>query len=313
MALSDGKRQGSAPSSVLRERAGKMRWFHALDLGDFQTSGRFPLGTPQNRTLYPVIDLLGHVDVKGLDCLDIGTAHGLIAFGLTFRGARRVTATDVTDEVSPPWALAQLALGVDVEYVTQTTFENILERLAGRQFDIIVCAGVFYHMLNPYDAILKCRRLLRPNGLLFLESAYIPEESRPIMDFNAASGAKKEIYTYWVPSRAALLGMLRLAGFDPLAQRSLTKPDRLAIVARNTIWTEVRGRSEICRRMHEIGLQAASVSAVPEGVPSAAVYNGPQDQVELDWAHYEPDWPTHPKKMDDVVGKTTWMSTNHNY
>ena len=290
-----------------------MKWFHALDLGEFQTSGRFPPGTPQNRTLFPAIDLLRHIDLDGLECLDIGTAHGLMAFGMAFRGARTVTATDVMDEVSPPWALARQALGVDIEYVTKTSFQNILEELSGRQFDLVVCAGVLYHMLNPYDAILKCRRLLRPNGLLVLESAFMADESRPIMDFNAASGAKKEIYTYWVPSRTAMLGMLRLAGFDPLAQRSISKPDRAAIVASNVAWNEVRGRSEICHRMHETGLQASDVPSSPVGIPSTARYTGPEDSVVLDWATYEPDWPPHPTNMDDVVGKTTWMSRDRNY
>jgi hypothetical protein len=110
-----------------------------------------------------------------------------------------------------------------------------------------------------------------------------------------------------------MLGMLRLAGFDPLTQRSLSKPDRLGIVARNVPWNEVRGRSTMTQRTHEKGLQAASVATQPEGAPSDVVYSGPQDAVELDWADYEPDWPPHPKTMDDVVGRTTWMSPNHNY
>lgn len=299
---------GDLMDGSVREQAAKMKWFHALDLGAFQTSGRFPPGTPQNRTLFPVMDLLQRVDFNGLDCLDIGTAHGLSAFGMKLRGAGSVTATDVMEERSPPWELARTALDLDIEYVEATTFENILTRLAGRKFDIIVCAGVIYHMFNPFDAILKCRRLLKPNGLFLLESAYISTEERAILDFNPASEALKEVYTYWMPSRSAMLGMLRLTGFDPLADRAITKPDRLAILSKNVAWAEVRQRSPLTVRMHDIGIYATDAQNEPQGEPSTAQYSAQEDSMHLDWNAYVPDWPPHPKAMTDVVGKTTWMS-----
>jgi 2-polyprenyl-3-methyl-5-hydroxy-6-metoxy-1,4-benzoquinol methylase len=300
-------------SDALRAEAASMRWFHALDLGGFQTSGRFPPGTPQNITLYPVMDLLQHVEFEGLDCLDVGTAHGLSAFGMKLRGARTVTATDVMDVRSPPWELARRALDLEVDYLPDTTFENIYSRMPGRKFDLIVCAGVIYHMFNPFDAVLKCRRLLKPNGILVLESAYLPNEQRSILDFNADSVALKEVYTYWMPSGPAMAGMLRLAGLDPLADRSVRKPDRLAIIARNVAWENVRERSDLCVRMHEAGLYATDAIREPEGEPSPAQYSGPTDSVVLDWRSYIPNWAPHPVEMRDVVGKTTWRSTQRNY
>lgn len=288
----------------LRSRANKMGWFHALDLGGFQTSGRFPPGTPQNRTLFPAMDMLQHVDFNGLDCLDIGTVHGVSAFGMKMRGAKRVVATDVSPQMSPPWALAREALKLDVEYVPDTRFTNILERLKGQKFDVIVCAGVIYHMFDPFDAVLKCRQLLKPNGLLLLESAYDSKEKRAILDFSPHSGTLKEIYTYWVPSRLAMLGMLRLTGFNPLAERWIINADRLAIIAENVAWNAVEGRTALMTRMHEKGVWATDVTPEPEGPPSKARYTGPRDAQLIDWQTYAPNWPPHPKAMQNVVGKT---------
>lgn len=302
-----------AKKPSLRSRAAKMKWFHALDLGHFQTSGRFPPGQPQNITLFPVMDLAQHINFGGLDCLDIGTAHGLSAFGMKIKGANRVVATDIVEERSPPWELARQALRLDVEYVTGVTIANILDKLPGQKFDVVIIAGVIYHMLNPFDALLKARKLLKRNGLLILESAYLSKEERPILDFNAESVALKEIYTYWMPSRKAMTGMLRLAGFDPLAERSIAGPDRLAIIARNVAYNEVRDRTDICQRMHETGIWDPDVIDVPPGPLSSATYSGPTGARVIDWNTYVPNWAPHPIEQKDVVGSTVWMSSQRNY
>jgi tRNA (mo5U34)-methyltransferase len=144
----------------LIQRAAMLKWFHVIDFGDYQSSGRFPRGTKQNVTPFPVMALLEHIDLRGLTCYDIGTANGLSAFGMKLKGAARVVATDV-GEVGEPFALARELLALDVEYVANTSFDNILAELPEHSADLMVCAGVMYHMLNPFDCILKARGLLR--------------------------------------------------------------------------------------------------------------------------------------------------------
>lgn len=289
----------------LRDAASRMKWFHALDLGGFQTSGRFPQGRPQNITLFPVIDLLQYVDVTGLTCLDVGTAHGLTAFGLKLRGAERVVATDTLED--PAFLLARRALQLDVEYLPRASISTTEAKLPGQQFDLVVIAGVIYHMLNPMDAILKARRLVKPYGLLVLESAYDPTEERPVLELNAESARYSEINTYWMPSRTAMLGMLRLAGFNPLAERYILRPGRLAIIARNVPFAEVENRTALCARMHELKLCDPESVSVPVGEQSPIKYVGPRDVQKIDQQSYVPNWPPHPKRMDNVVGTTAWI------
>ncbi|MEM8770355.1 MAG: methyltransferase domain-containing protein [Pseudomonadota bacterium] len=287
----------------LKTAASRHTWFHALDLGDFQTPGRFKQGGPQNITLFPALDLMQHIDFTGMDCLDIGTVHGLSAFGMAMRGAKSVTATDVLEEMSPPWRIAREALKLDVDYLTETTFDNILERIPDRKFDVIICTGVLYHMLKPTDAVIKCRQLLKPNGLLVLESAYMGQETRPIMELNAVTGSMKETTTYWRPSRSSMLGILRMVGLDPIAERSIDNPDRLAVLARNVPFSELRGRPEFLKKIHERGLWTNDVDVVPQGSPSSVSYSGPDDVQKLDWNSYKPNWSPHSDGSKEIVGK----------
>lgn len=213
----------------LLERASTMVWFHAIDFGGVRSAGRFPEDQPQNCTLYGVMDLMKHIDFNGLDCADVGAANGLLSFHMKSCGAKRVVATNAT-VASPGLSIASELLGIEVDLVSSATFANILEKLPLHSFDVLICAGVLYHMLNPFDCILKARRLLKRDGLLILETAYDSAVEAPTIHFNSASGKLQEIFTYWIPSKSAVLGMLRLAGFDVLAIRAINAPGRIAVI-----------------------------------------------------------------------------------
>jgi 2-polyprenyl-3-methyl-5-hydroxy-6-metoxy-1,4-benzoquinol methylase len=297
----------------LIERAGKLKWFHAIDFGDCQSSGRFPVGSKQNITLFPVMALLGGIDFSGLTCYDVGTANGLSAFGMTLKGAARVIATDV-GEMGQPFSLARELLGLNVEYVPHTSFDNILTRLPEHSADLMVCAGVMYHMLNPFDCILKARRLLKRDGLLVLETAFHSSDKGATLDFNAVSGRLKEVYSYWTPSESTVLGMLQLAGFNVIATRSMRKPDRLGVLARNVPLDELLAVSEMTAKLHRAGIYDPCFKGeLPETPASTAKYHGPEDHVVLDWQVYEPDFAPHPRVMRNVLGSTTWRSVNRNF
>lgn len=276
--------------------AGKgLRWFHSIDFGDWVSPGRLP-DRPANLTLFPVMDLLQHVDVRGLDCIDTGCADGLSSFGLKMKGAERVVATDIWDNISHTFSISRDVLGLDIEYFSQTTFENILTKFTPHSFDIMVCAGVMYHLLNPFDCILKARKLLKRDGLLILETAY-SGGGEPIVDLSTASGKSTEVYTYWMPTKAAVAGMLQLAGFDVLATRSIRMPGRVAMAARNVDFDRVRNRPQSLIERHERGIpDPALQSVLPAGPRAQVPWNGPDDDVVLDWETYRPTFPPHPSR-----------------
>jgi 2-polyprenyl-3-methyl-5-hydroxy-6-metoxy-1,4-benzoquinol methylase len=286
----------------LLDQAAQIKWFHAIDFGDCQSPGRFEPRSPPNKTLFGVMDMLNQIDLTGLNCLDVGTADGLIAFNMASRGAARVVATDVPAEGRPSFRAARELLNLDVELVGDTSFDNIIDKLGEHVFDVVVCAGVMYHMLNPFDCILKARRLLKRNGLLLFQTRYHAKDKRATLDFNPISRKLDQTNVFFVPSRSAVTGMLALGGFETLAVRTGTNHYFIATIARNADSSDLTGAPGLIGRQHEAGIPYPEfVSALPkEG--SAAVYCGPQDDKVIDDKKYKPDFPPHPTEPKPSIG-----------
>ena len=126
--------------NALIERARTLKWFHAIDFGDFCSSGRFPPDRRQNTSLFPAFELLRGIQVEGAECLDVGAACGLVSFGMLGRGAKSVTAVDIVR--FPTLPLGAELLGLDVDYRPGVRADALSRELNDRTFDVIVCAGV---------------------------------------------------------------------------------------------------------------------------------------------------------------------------
>lgn len=295
-------------AATLQDRAQSLQWFHAMDLGGFQTAGRFQSTQRQNVTLLPVFDALSRLDVTGLRCLDIGAMSGLISFGLARLGAAEVVATDAVDVASFRLARDVLGLADKVDYLPRTQFNTLEARLDGRQFDLIVCAGVLYHMLNPFTAIAACRNLLAPGGLLILETAFVADETEPVLLLNpAAERPDPEPYTYWRPSASAVRGMLRLGAFDVLDEVAITEPPRAAFVGRAVPPGVVGERTELEESMHRLGFCDATF-AVPADDSSGAIagpaYAPGESGRRLEVSTYPVSFPLHTDRPTNPIGRT---------
>lgn len=250
------------------------------------------------------MDLLGHIDLTRLACLDVGTADGLVGFNMAIRGAGRVVATDIPPKGRPAFNTARELLGLDVELVPDTTFDNIIEKLGEHTFDVVVCAGVMYHMLNPFDSILKSRRLLKRDGLLLFQTRYHPDDLRATMDFNPVSGRLDAVNIFWVPSRSAVTGMLALGGFQLLAVRTGTKHQFITTLAANVDMEDITDAPGLISRQHDAGMRYPEFQQVLPQESSSAVYRGPQDDVIIDDLIYQPDFPPHPTTEKPIVGSS---------
>ena len=136
----------------------KLGWFHAIDFGDMHSPGRIPPGQPPNFTLFGIYSFLEHVDPNGLDVIDVGTMDGLMAFILKRLGAERVVATDLWDREQ--FRVARQLLGYDdeIEYHTLLDIKDMADTFGTGRFDIMIFAGVLYHLLSPLEYLLHCRR-----------------------------------------------------------------------------------------------------------------------------------------------------------
>lgn len=289
------------------------RWFHSIDFGDFASSGRFRPGDPQNITLYGTMDLISHIDLDGVDVLDVGAVDGLISFGAIRLGARRVVATDSV--VRDGFLLARDMLGLDVEYIPRVQIRDFVDQFGRGSFDLIVCSGVIYHMLNPASAFFECRKLLKERGLLIVESAFERQSDRAAIFVNNEEELFAEPNTYSMPTKRAILGLMRLACLDVVAVRTVVGPDRITVLGRAVDPAEVRDRTVLTRRMHELDFcdfEFQIKRFLPSPGISAIGYDGPTDERTIDHRTFEPDFPFHPPRNKRTIGTTAWNTPDGN-
>jgi len=289
------------------------RWFHSIDFGEFASSGRFRPGEPQNITLYGTMDLINHIDLEGADVLDVGAVDGLISFGVSRLGARRVVATDSV--VRDGFLLAREALGLDIEYTPQVQVRDLVGRFGRGSFDLIVCSGVLYHMLNPASAFFECRKLLKEHGLLIVESAYDKDCDRAAIFVNSEEESFVEPNTYSMPTRRAILGLMRLACLDVLTVRTIDGPDRITVLGRAVPPDDVGERTTLTRRIHEIDFcdfDFQIKAFLPSPAMSTITYDGPTGEHRIDHRDHVPNFPFHPSRHQRTVGTTAWNTPDGN-
>ncbi|WP_320671693.1 class I SAM-dependent methyltransferase [Patulibacter defluvii] len=169
-----------ADEALLAEALGQP-WYHTIEL----RPGVFSDGTVDHRSMAPVL-LPG--DLRGLDCLDVGTFDGYWAFTMEERGAARVAAIDLERFDQAEWPPRNrprlLAEGGDaepgvrfklahrlrdsrVERVLTPIYEISPERTGGT-FDRIVLSDLLLHVRDPIGALEAVRTVLRPGGRLLV-------------------------------------------------------------------------------------------------------------------------------------------------
>jgi tRNA (mo5U34)-methyltransferase len=290
----------------LKDKVANTRWFHAIDFGDFQSAGRFKEGVPPNKTLYGAIDLLQHIDISGATCVDVGSAHGLVSFGLKTKGAKKVLAVDNSPRMGVAFGIARELLGLDVEYV-YSPCSQLVNTLGARSADLVVAAGLMYHLANPGDAIFQTRRVLKPGGLLVIETAYAANREDAVLVFNNVPNAPyDEPYTYFLPSKSAVVEMLRLACFDVLAVRT-GDPNRLTVLARAVAPEQVDERCELTVKAHDIGTQDVELPFTDfrsdTDWTANVTYDGlAEPEKHIDDATFDVEFPPHPRAMTNPLG-----------
>jgi len=104
----------------------------------------------------------------GVRALDIGAWDGPFTFELERRGAQ-VTALDIQDPNVTVFNAVKEIKSSTAKYVRGSVYEGSPEELG--VFDMVLFAGVYYHLKNPVLALQRIRRLLNDRGVLFIEGA----------------------------------------------------------------------------------------------------------------------------------------------
>ena len=222
------------------DELGKMKtawWYYTVEMPD----GDLVRGTYADHLPFAPRVMQRRVKFDGVDCLDIGSAEGLLPILCKKNGANRVVATDNLEYgFYDKLLFLQKAHGVELDFAPIDRAENIHE-LASRYpqgFDFINLSGVLYHVLSPLDAIASARALLKPNGLMLLSTINV---FRPgcFMEFNDHGRLQHHYNIFWYVSCGFFEYAMRMCSLEPIDVEFISPGEKeeygyLSVLARGT-------------------------------------------------------------------------------
>jgi 2-polyprenyl-3-methyl-5-hydroxy-6-metoxy-1,4-benzoquinol methylase len=277
-------------------------WFHAFDFGDFSVGTEVgPADEPPNSHLYPTFRSLTEISVGGMRCMDLGTYDGLTAFVLNHMGAARVDATCQYNLTR--FKLAKKALRANrVIYHPGTQLEDLLDKFGEASFDLIVLSMTLHHLSSPQEGLFTCRRLLKQSGLFVLHAIAFRDDSPALLLNTELAQPVSGVPSFWIPSDTALIGMLKLASFDPLARTDLPhRPGSPPTISVNTVNRAVAPK-EVAHRPEKLaaiqdkaqwtGRIDYRALSDPTRPTSPILYSGPTGYRSMEIRTFKPPFPS---------------------
>jgi tRNA (mo5U34)-methyltransferase len=245
----------------LAQRAGKISWYHTLELAPgVITDGEFDLR--------PWVDHYGvPARLDGKRALDIGSFDGFWAFELERRGAAEVIALDIDHEADLDWPprrrpehfrgvlrgagfrLAREALGSSVQRVTCNIYEADPAELG--TFDLVICGSVLMHLRDQLGAIERVARLCR--GTFISAEEY--DSAMGMLPFSASRylADRDSAVVFWLPGARTWQRMLWTGGFDEVHRyRRFKLPSQRGYAVRHVVHharhSAIAGQSAPARR-----------------------------------------------------------------
>jgi len=289
---------------AIQARIPEFSWYHAIQFAEGVVSpGRFGKTVPPNYTLFPVFKFLEHVELKGLDCLDIGATDGLVSFIVKSEGANLAVATDRGNRDS--FRFTREALGLDVKYFPGTTLDNnnlyntLQSNNLPTQYDLIVLSGVIYHNYDPLFVMMHARKLLKRGGLFIVESAIAPGDEPALFANWEIETPTLEANTYFLPTLTMMGGLLRFCSCTCLT--SIRNGQRGAVLGRACRPSEIENQTEMLKLIIDKGacygpINYGSLEA-DESSPSAITYTGPQGNLEINLKEFSTRFALQPKSI----------------
>lgn len=254
--------------SNLQERVDEIQWYHEFDFGGGLKAQSLTPDAASHRKVWRFIEQqLDNVDFHDKTVLDIGAWDGYWSFLAERKGAKYVLASD---DVSQNWSdgrglpLAKELLRSSV-YIDQNLSVYDLASL-NRKFDVVMCLGIYYHLLDPFYAFAQIRHCCHPSTLVLLEGnvgrvAMRADEVRYTFGDSSLSS--------FVPSARALENLLKLAYLRVESQAWL----------RPGSFLRVRGLVQHLRRFKTISTtfidRAFTICTPFEGVNALHTYEPP--------------------------------------
>jgi 2-polyprenyl-3-methyl-5-hydroxy-6-metoxy-1,4-benzoquinol methylase len=300
----------------------KEKFFHDMVLPGVRTGSWVYENLPPNYHLWPLLRYLGQLNLHEKHCLDVGTFDGMTAFVMAELGAAKVEATCQYDLDRFRLVRALNRYG-SVLYHPKTSLKDIASTFEAAQYDVAVISAMLHHLPSPVEALLQARRLLKRNGMLVLESIFIDRDGPALLLNTELDDPVFGAPTIFVPTLAALRGMLRLSAFEIVSETRLLggavareqNYERVTFLARALRPSQVTGRSAKAAEIHkkaprfgDVDFERLEVDASPGSDIHYAGAVGPQtlniwmDTVD---APLQPKSAMHPASIPTIFAPGT--------
>jgi tRNA (mo5U34)-methyltransferase len=216
-------------------------WYQNLYLGN----GIWTMaGRAHHEDVWALFDKVLPASFGGLSVLDVATNAGYFALQAKLRGARHVVGTEFLDMYVEQAETIRKIWGVDIDYRKMDVHDTLK---LDQTFDIIVFAGILYHLKNPLQVIEDLGKMC--TDAILLETEFIPDDPRNcvvvrqgvpatlqpmhkgFMKFLETTELNGDPSNWWVPDMECVMGMLRTAGFIHISRPAVIHGVRLCLVA----------------------------------------------------------------------------------
>ncbi len=199
-------------TAELRSAVAELPWHHSIDFGDSILSpGKIKL-----EVLRAQAEIYFKDGLAGKSFLDIGCWDGFNSIEAKRCGASRVLATDHFAWSPDCWGnrrsfeLARAHLAPDIEVMDIDLSD--LSLAAVGTFDVVLFAGVFYHLRNPLLALERLAPLATETFIIETHLDAVDYEA-PAMVFYPGRELNDDPTNWWGPNARCVLAMLRDVGF----------------------------------------------------------------------------------------------------
>jgi tRNA (mo5U34)-methyltransferase len=215
-------------AAVLQERVDRYYWWHSIDLGDgVVTCGHKTLEVMRFESEV----LFSAVDLRNKSILDVGAWNGGFSLEAARRGASRIVGLDHATWNDPhfhgreTYDLVAQVTGNHFEAIDLDLDASGLSLSHLGRFDVVLYAGVFYHLFDPIAVTRELTALARES---FVMETHIEDisDKRPAMVFYPSDELNKDSSNWWGPNTACVCALLRHLGFPRIQVSGGSTPHR---------------------------------------------------------------------------------------
>ncbi len=190
--------------------AAQYGWGHTIDFGPFQKEGL--LGDDYLR-IAGGFDEWGWWPARldGMRVADVGCYTGGLSLLMANRGADVVYAVDEIPENLAQCAFLSRIFGAKTVHPLLQPAYRLRESIPPGSLDIILLSGVLYHMSDMLVGLYAMRELLKPTGVLLIQSSGVDDFTHSYANFGRFCAGR-----WWQPTGLCLQHMCELMGLrDP--------------------------------------------------------------------------------------------------